>query len=91
MTRVRDCGCTYRANPFVSVTEEQATRLASQLLGVMLGRGATWGECCTAVRANTDAKRDALHYVLHLIATPEVTPETGPGRKGTRWHLRQDG
>lgn len=90
--RIRDCGCTYRAVAQLYVSEQEATDIAAKLLPVMLGsQGATWGECCTAVRANTDARRDALHHVLHLIAIPEVTPERGPGRRGTKWYLRQNG
>jgi hypothetical protein len=92
MSKVRPCGCTYRTIAELYVSDEQATETAAELLAYMLGSGGrTWGHLCTLMRANTDEKRDRLHHVLHMIATPIVTPESGPGRRGTTWHLRQDG
>ena len=88
MTVARDCGCTYRANPFINVTEDQARDVAALLMFHIHGNTSqTWAKLCVLMRANTDEKRDVLHHVLHLIATPEVTPTEGPGRRGTRWTL----
>lgn len=50
----------------------------------------SWADLCNALRCRTDDTRDALHRVLHEIATPHVTPESGPGRRGTLWKLNEN-
>lgn len=82
-TSVRDCGCTYRDTGLPSPQLPADVRLVDALAD-----GATWGELCNALRCNTVDKRDALHRMLHRIATPTIVPEAGPGRKGTLWLLK---
>jgi hypothetical protein len=86
MPRVWPCGCTYRDTGSTSFTDprlEPAARTMLELVPV----GMTWSALCIALNMNTHEKRDALHRVMHEIATPEVTPMAGRGRRGTRWHL----
>lgn len=87
----RPCGCTYRGLP-VLMSEQEAADLAALIMFYINGSTSeTWARLCVLLRANTDDKRDALHHVLHLIGTPEITPTRGPGRRGTRWTLGKVG
>lgn len=82
----RPCGCTYRD---VGLPIDILPWWWMGAISYALDEepdGLTWGELCNKLRANTDQKRDGLHRLLHEMATPEITPEDGPGRRGTRWH-----
>lgn len=88
MTKARPCGCTYRDTGEHPIDQYEAADIAALAMFYFpRGEPQTWAKLCRAMRANTDRRRDHLHQVLHVIATPKLTPEHGPGRKGTRWHL----
>jgi hypothetical protein len=90
MTSIRSCGCTYRDTGCYAMPDEwidRVTKAVTTLLEIRID-GMTWAEICIALRITTHQRRDELHRILHGIATPEVTPTEGRGRRGTKWHLK---
>lgn len=89
---LKPCGCTYRdiGDPVRDSSHAWlGTRL--RLIEDMLAQpdGVTWSTLTQRLGArNSDEFRDGLHRLLHRIATPEMTPKEGKGRKGTLWRAK---